>query len=64
MVNPIESIDVSRVTDGHFYIADDDHILSDLNNRLKKSRPLTQAIADPAYVNSYNTDAFWILRQQ
>ncbi len=64
VVNPIESIDVSSVTDGHSYIADDGHILNDLNNILKKSRPLNNAIADPVFVSDDNSHVFWILRNK
>lgn len=45
VVQPVESIDVSSVTDGHSYIADDGQILQDLNNILKYSRPLNENIA-------------------
>ncbi len=45
VVHPVESIDVSSVTDGHSYIADDGQILQDLNNILKYSRPLNESIA-------------------
>lgn len=61
IVNPIESIDVSSVTDGHSYIADDGHILDDLNNILKNSRPLTKSVADPISIN--DADVYWILRE-
>ncbi len=64
IVYPIESIDVSSVTDGHSYIADDGHILNGLNNIFKKSRPLDIAIADPISVDGYNSDVFWILRSK
>lgn len=61
VVKPIESIDVSSVTDGHSYIADDGQILDDLNAILKDSRLLTKEIAESIVVN--NDEVFWVLRQ-
>jgi|GEM_PF-3981491 len=61
VINPIESIDVSSVTDGHSYIADDGQILDDLNAILKDSRLLTKEIAESIVVN--NDEVFWVLRQ-
>jgi esterase/lipase superfamily enzyme len=59
IVSPIESIDVSSVTDGHSYIADDGQILDDLNNIFKRSRVLNKEIARPVIIN--DNDVFWVL---
>jgi esterase/lipase superfamily enzyme/predicted nucleic acid-binding Zn-ribbon protein len=42
---PVETIDVSRVSSGHAYIADTGRVLTDLLDIMKDNRPLTDDVA-------------------
>ncbi len=57
----VESIDVSDVTRGHSYIADDGLILDDLKNILKESRLLNETIAKRK-INDEGEE-YWVLCQ-
>jgi len=58
--SPLESIDVSRVSGSHSYIADNGRVLTDLKDILKDSRELNRSIADPVILDQQET--FWKLR--
>ena len=61
-VPPVETIDVSRVSGGHSYIAHNGRVLSDLNEILVRRRKLDDSIADPKFAVGRD-NVYWVLKR-